>query len=131
MKVSIETVIKAIETEPHLVPGQFISKADNQPARTPCLVCAVGAVLRSAAPEKATRLDVDIMARLNCYTEESIVTGDPLESVGRGDWLIALSQFFEQAETENRRETTIEFVRTHFPDTIEIELSSRLEEHEG
>jgi hypothetical protein len=123
MKVSINTVIDAIENEPDLMTGQFVDRADSRLASTPCSVCAVGAVLRAVVPETATLLDVDAMAVINCTT---IITGDPMHHIARGDWLSALSVFFEQAAPETRREDTIEFVRKHFPDTIEVELPQSL-----
>jgi hypothetical protein len=128
MMVDKASIIAALTEEKYLEQGRFIdipNSASFAKAKTaPCGVCAVGAVLRRSLPPMATVWDLDQIACNNVYG--SLVWGDPMESVAKGDWISALSLVFEQAPRQSRRKKALAFVQEHFPEEIEIHIQRHI-----
>jgi hypothetical protein len=126
--VTREEIITALREEPNLMPGMFvqlhnvewIDRSGEHEASTPCGVCAVGAVMRRHGAENLR--DIDELARLNTGSEPA--RGSAVEALARGDYMTALSRFFEQAYGD-RRALTIDFVEKHFPEKIFLRVGLR------
>jgi hypothetical protein len=145
-------VIKAIETETQLMGGTWIMADSPVGADYPedvpfkhCRVCAVGAVFRPFLQERMRSADVEnvIVKNLNGDHAVTPMFGEDIRQVAQrllkeGAALNALSYYFEgqflielqksvaltERDWERIRSRTIDFVREHFPETIEIQVPS-------
>jgi hypothetical protein len=99
MQVTKQQIIHALETEP-LYPGEWLQIPFNQnplttPASEACLVCAVGAVLRSLHPDSPVAQLRDLIQKAT--QNGQLCWGPPEQELEQGCYWNALSCFFERA----------------------------------
>lgn len=152
IELTREFVANAIESEAQLVPGTWISRADEP--RPNCPACAVGSVMRRALDAAETTRNVfescednarSVEAPDGSYVTYSGTTDDGCEpasfaqdvidraaSVAHSAPMTALSYVFESLHDLYRSKTdrhetvriaTVAFVREHFPETIRVNIN--------
>jgi hypothetical protein len=113
-------VIEALKKEP-LTTGSFFKERDGV-IEAGCEVCAVGAVLRRFSFEKMTRSKGGNLHKLGEQaTQYSYMDYDPDALLEDGNYLGALSCFFEDAGRDRKRRS-IEFVKKNFPNSFRLTL---------
>lgn len=131
MKIKKEEILKAIATEKLRPQDWFhVDGLRNVPiGQIECSVCAVGAVLREAFPLVNQR-------DLRYFCSMNVNTGNVHENLVAGDWLSALSSFYEERHNEDDELDSSEiysvdedrlalnhFVNEHFPEAIEVDIT--------
>ena len=135
MRIDRDHIIKALETEP-LCKGSWItskkweeciSESDNPLDLKPeqftgnqldCPVCAVGATLRSAGVEP---IYLEMVAMDVCGYAYTGAFSDTEKELKRGNYLGALSIFFESREWDTR-EDLINWVKKNIPEDYLLEI---------
>jgi hypothetical protein len=128
MRISQETIIEALKTEP-LKPGNWVASQWNEsggasfvPATSPtCDVCAVGAVLRHAKWDNQRIFDAAPDLVGSCFASDD----DYELALAAKNYLGALSAYFESicpdtGATKGTRTRLVNFVKKNFPKTITV-----------